>query len=248
MTFREGEQAMRRLAIISVAAVVFFFGTVAVSKVGPKVEAKRWTDSYDVASCNWSSTGGNDFFVLQPGYQQVFDGREGTTSTHLVITVLDETHKVGNVETRVIEERESHGGALIEVSRNYFAVCRPTNDVFYFGEDVDMYEHGKVVNHEGSWMAERGGAKAGLFMPARPLLGARFYQEVAPGVAMDRVEIASDIEIAKTPAGEFQNAVKTEETTPLEPGVKEYKVYARGVGIVRDGSFFLTRYGNTAAH
>jgi hypothetical protein len=85
-------------------------------------------------------------------------------------------------------------------------------------------------------------------MPARPLLGARFYQEIAPGVAMDRVEIASDAELVKTPAGEFHDGVKTEETTPLEPGVKAYKVYARGIGIVRDGEFLLTTYGQTKGH
>ena len=55
---------------------------------------------------------------------------------------------------------------------------------------------------------------AGLFMPSRPLIGARFYQEIAPAVAMDRVEIISDTESLKTPAGEFHDCVKTEETTP----------------------------------
>ena len=28
--------------------------------------------------------------------------------------------------------------------------------VFYFGEDVDYYEHGKVTRHDGSWRAEQG--------------------------------------------------------------------------------------------
>jgi hypothetical protein len=34
-----------------------------------------------------------------------------------------------------------------------------------------------------------------------------------------------------------------EETTPLEPGVKEYKYYAAGVGLVQDGSLKLVKYG-----
>jgi hypothetical protein len=141
----------------------------------------------------------------------------------------------------VIEERETHKGVLVEVSRNFFAICNPSNDVFYFGEEVDMYEGGKVKDHEGSWQAGKDGAKPGLFMPARPLLGARYYQEVARGVAMDRVEILSDSEPLKTPAGDFRSCLKTEETTPLEPGAKEYKMYSRGIGLVQDGDLLLTQ-------
>jgi hypothetical protein len=237
---------MRLTKIPLLVSVVLF--SVSAAAASPKSPSKQWTEKFDLGSCDWSSSGRNDYFILEPGYRQVFDGHEGKNVLHLEITVLDETRKVAGVETRVIEERESKNGHIIEVSRNFFAVCRPTNDVFYFGEEVDMYKDDKVSGHEGSWTAENGKAKAGLFMPARPLLGARFYQEIAPGVAMDRVEIASDAEHVKTPAGEFHNAVKTEETTPLEPGVREYKVYARGIGIVRDGEFLLTTYGHTKGH
>lgn len=205
-------------------------------------EAVRWTDNFRSPACVWSSTGHNDFFILEPGDQATFEGQEGKHVVRLVVTVLNDTKRIGGVETRVVEERESKDGTLVEVSRNYFAVCGPANDVFYFGEDVDLYEDGKVMDHEGSWQADRSGARYGLFMPARTLLGARFYQELAPGVAMDRVEIVSDSETLKTPAGEFQGCLKTEETTPLEPGVKDYKVYARGVGMIRDGALSLTAH------
>jgi hypothetical protein len=53
------------------------------------------------------------------------------------------------------------------------------------------------------------------------------------------------METIRTPAGEFRNCLKTEETTPLEPGVKEYKYYARGVGLVQDGALKLVKYGRT---
>ena len=206
-------------------------------------ETKLWTDHFDLSACSWSSNGRSGFFILEPGYQEILDGHEGKEAVHLEITVLNETRKVGGVETRIIEERESHDGQLEEISRNLFALCGPGNDVFYFGEDVDIYKGGKVAGHEGAWTADTAGAKAGLFMPSRPLLGARYYQEVAPGVAMDRVEIVSDNETLKTPAGTFQGCPKTEETTPLEPGAKEYKVFARGIGIVQDGELVLTKYG-----
>jgi hypothetical protein len=228
---------------IKTCALVLLLHTLALpSGASP---AKRWTDTFNVSECAWASTGRNDYFVLEPGYQQVFEGHEGKEAVHLVITVLSETRNVAGVETRIVEERETRNGQLIEVSRNYFAFCTRTGDVFYFGEEVDMYKDGKVSTHEGSWVAGRDGAHPGLFMPARPLIGARFYQEVAPSVAMDRSEVVSDTESVDTPAGALKNCVKTEETTPLEPHSVAYKTFARGIGLVRDGKLLLTKYGMT---
>jgi len=79
------------------------------------------------------------------------------------------------------------------------------------------------------------GAKFGLMMPGQ-VLKARFYQEIAPKVAMDRAKIVCTSETVKTPTGEFKNCLKVEETTPLEPGVKEQKYYALGIGLIQDGA------------
>ena len=50
-------------------------------------------------------------------------------------------------------------------------------------------------------------------------------------------------EKVETPAGKFERCLKTEETSPLEPAVKEYKVYAPGIGIVQEGEAKLVKYG-----
>jgi hypothetical protein len=184
-------------------------------------------------------TGMNPYFPLEPGYQLVLEGGK----EQIVITVLNETRRVDGVECRVVEERETKDGKLVEVSRNFFAVSRRTNNVYYFGEDVDIYKDGKVVGHEGAWLSGKDGARFGLMMPGMPLLGARYQQEVAPKVAMDRAEIVSVRDTVKTPAGEFKNCVKTEDTTPLEKGNKEYKQYAPGIGQVTEGDLKLVRYG-----
>src|SRR5262249_46702791 len=118
-----------------------------------------------------------------------------------------------------------------------------TNSVYYFGEEVDLYEDGKVVGHEGAWLSGEKGARFGLMMPGTPLLGARYYQELAPKAGMDRVEILSVNETVETPAGTFKNCIKVEETTPLEPGSKEIKYYAPGVGLVKDDKEELIKYG-----
>ena len=62
-------------------------------------------------------------------------------------------------------------------------------------------------------------------------------------VALDRARIVGLHETVKTPAGEFKNCLKIEETTPLEPDVREYKYYAAGIGLVQEGSLKLVKYG-----
>ena len=58
-------------------------------------------------------------------------------------------------------------------------------------------------------------------------------------MAMDRAEIVSLTERLKTRAGTFERCVKTRETTPLEKLAREYKIYAPGVGLVKDGDLEL---------
>lgn len=198
-----------------------------------------WTSQFRVERDELRSTGRNPYFVLEPGYQLVLEGGR----TRLVVTVLPETRVVDGVETRIVEERETEGNVLREVSRNFFAISTRTNSVFYFGEDVDMYEHGQIVSHEGAWRAGVAGARYGLMIPGMPLLRARYYQEIAPRVAMDRAEIVALDGTLTTPAGRFTDVLTVEETSALERGAREAKRYAPGVGLIQDGELKLVRYG-----
>jgi hypothetical protein len=151
---------------------------------------------------------------------------------------------VDGVLTRVVEEREEKDGKLYEVSRNFFVIGAQTNNVYYFGEDVDFYnKKGEVISHEGSWRSGVDGAKYGLQMPGEIRVGQRYYQEVAPKVALDRAEHVSKTARVNTQAGRFRNTLKVRETTPLEPKVEEFKFHAKGVGIVKDGAVKLVSYG-----
>ena len=212
---------------------------VGVLMLGACIQSDAWTTNFPIEKDELVSTGRNPYFILEPGYYLDLEGGD----IQLTITVLSETKKVDGVETRVVEERETKGGKLIEVSRNYFAINERTKDVFYFGEDVDIYKDGKVMSHAGAWLSGVNDAKFGLMMPGQVALHASFYNEIAPGVAMDRVEIVSISERVKTPAGEYTNCVKVKETTPLQPFVTDYKYYAPGVGIVQDGPLKLVKFG-----
>ena len=97
-------------------------------------------------------------------------------------------------------------------------------------------------------MSGEKGARFGLFMPGEPLLGARYYQEQAPSEAMDRAEVVSLSAELTTPAGSFTGCLKTLETTPIEPDSREHKLYAPGVGLIRDGELMLVKVGRAGSN
>jgi hypothetical protein len=203
----------------------------------------EYTTSFRAEDCTFSSTGRNPFFILEPNYQLVLAGGDASEAAEVIITVLNETRQVNGTETRVIEERESIGGELVEISRNFFAICEETKSVFYFGEEVDDYENGNIISHEGAWLAGEDANRPGVIMPGTILLGARYYQEIAPNVALDRAEIIDMGEVIQTPSGDFRDTLITRETTPLEPDVAELKYYAGGIGLIQEEDLMLEHYG-----
>ncbi len=207
--------------------------------VAASAQDKQFTEDLMQTDCAFEMTGRNRYFILEPGYQLTLENNKGG---RLVITVLNETKKIGNVKTRVVEENESENGKTIEISRNFFAFCKQTGSTYYFGEEVDLYKNGKIAKGEDAWTVG-GKNRAGVIMPGLALLGARYFQEIAPGVAMDRAEIISTSETITTPAGNFTHCLKTEETTPLKPKEKEYKFYAPGIGLIQENDLLLTKHG-----
>ena len=202
--------------------------------------AKDFQSSFAVDKKTLGITGNNPYFPLTPGY--VLSYRHGKDTDTL--TVLNEVKVLDGVQTRVVEDRELKNGKLVELTRDYYAIDSATNDVYYMGEDVDVYKNGKVVSHEGAWRAGVNGAKFGLMMPGTPKAGHKFYQEQAPGVGMDRAEILSVDEKITTPAGTFEHCVHTVETSALEKGLHDHKWYAPGVGQVKDTEMLLVKYSS----
>jgi hypothetical protein len=201
---------------------------------------KDWQSVFPVDKKTLGVKGSNAYFILTPGYQLSYKNGNDTDT----VTVLNETKLIDGVETRVVEDREMKNGQLIELTRDYYAIDSVTNDVYYFGEDVDVYRNGKVTGHEGAWLSGVKGAKFGLMMPGKPKVGQRFYQEQAPGVGMDRAEIVSDSERVTTAAGTFEKCFQTLETSALEKKMADHKWYAAGVGAVKDGKMVLVGYGS----
>lgn len=210
-----------------------------------------FTTDFRIEDCRFSADGSNPWFSLEPGHRLVLAGEDDGEEVEVRITVLPKKRAITfttargkrmRVEARVVEERETVDGELVEVSRNYFARCEKTNDVFYFGEAVDIYEDGEVVSHDGAWLAGMAGAQPGVIMPGTYLLGARYFQEIAPG-ALDRGENTAMGLTVETGAGTFHNCVEVIETSPLEPGHESLKRYCPGVGLVVDNSIVLEEVG-----
>jgi hypothetical protein len=203
----------------------------------------------------------NSYFPLPVGRVWVYTGKEQGEQIGLQITVLNATEtfhfKGQNVTTRVVQEVEwadanadgviDPDEELIEVSLNYFAQTAAGSvspgTVCYFGENVDIYEDGEVVSHEGEWRADgrRGlpGIAPGIFMPASPQPGMTFQQEVAPGVAEDQATIMRT-GTATLPDGTVVNTITVRDFNPLD-GSRGTKVYAEGVGLIQDGPLQLLR-------
>lgn len=227
------------LIIVTIAAICTTCSTDA-------QEGSLWKKDFNISERILEPTGRNPYFILEPGFQLVLEGSAGflgTTDMKLIITVLDETKEIGGTMTRVVEEREWKNNELYEVARNFFAIDPETKDVFYFGEEVDFYSDGKIVDHKGAWLVGEKDAQAGLIMPGEPKLGMMYYQEIAPEVAMDRAEVIDLNYELETPAGTFKDCLRTKEGTALNLSEIEFKTYAPGIGLIQDEKLLLIKYG-----
>lgn len=232
----------RILLITALLAVLTSCVKVSSGNTSPQASStpsQEWQEEFNLDSRTLSDIGESKYFILVPGFQLILESR----NEKIAITVLDETKEIGGFVTRVVEEREEANGELSEVSRNFFAIDQETGDVFYFGEEVDIYRGGKIISHDGAWLAYENGNRPGLLMPGNPQVGMRYYQEIAPGVAMDRAEVISISEVCETPAGTFENCLLTEESSAIQTVGIERKVYAPGIGLAYNESLRLTGYG-----
>src|SRR5258706_1981488 len=145
------------------------------SSTQPMGSNESWQETFDVNKSDLSPRGMSQYVILMPRRRAEYQSKDGK----MTITVLPETKTVDAVETAVVEERESEGGKLKEVSRNFFAINKKTGDLYYFGEEVDEYKDGQIAGHEGAWMSGQDGAHFGLLLPGHPKPGQKYYAEMA---------------------------------------------------------------------
>ncbi len=192
------------------------------------------TPAFDPASFTNSTRIDNPLFPLAPGTTFVYDGVPKGQAEHTETEVTHDTRAILGVTCVVVHDRVWNKGVLTEDTFDWYAQDRAGN-VWYMGENSAQLAHGVVVGHEGSWEAGVNGAQPGIVMEAHPRIGDTYRQEYLPGVAEDEALVAGLTESASVPYGSWAgNVLRTREWSPLEPSVIESKLYAPGVGLVRE--------------
>lgn len=175
------------------------------------------------AAAGFSARVDNPWFPLAPGTRWIYTGVKDGKRSHDVVTVAHRTVRIDGVPCAVVEDRLYLAGRLEERTTDWYTQDSAGN-VWYYGENTaELDARGRVTSTEGTWRTGVDGARPGIFMPAHPRVGQRGRQEYYRGHAEDHFRVI----------GRFgTNTLLTEETTPLEPGKVDHKLYVNGVGTV----------------
>lgn len=193
---------------------------------------------------DYARGGGNEYFPLEVGTTWVYEQETEDELEHIVVTVMDDTRTILGVECAVVrdtvsvfelDDGEKGEGEVVEDTFDYYAVDKQLN-VWYFGEDTWELENGVIVSVDGRWIAGEDFAKPGIVMHADPIAGMSYRQEFALDEAEDLATMLALDETVMIPLapGQFDHCRKTEEFTPIEPGISEFKYYAPGIGLIRE--------------
>ena len=180
----------------------------------------------------WAQAVTNPYYPLVPGttYQYSDETAEGLET--ITVEVTDQTKTINGVGATVVRDRAFLEGELIEDTQDWFAQDSDGN-VWYLGEDTKEYENGQVVSTAGSWEWGVDGALPGIIMWADPAthVGEEYRQEFYRGEAEDFAKVIAVDQSVTVPHGSFTGCIKTEDWTPLEPGVLENKYYCPDIGL-----------------
>jgi len=218
--------------LVTLGGLLGAVGWQAVAAAPPPRVDPREAPHYDPA--HFTTRIDNAWFPLKPGIRYVYRGIETDGHTRDVVTVTRRTLTIQGVECRVVHDDVFLDGVLAETTEDYYTQDVDGN-VWYFGEDTaELDRHGNVTNTDGSFRAGVDGGQAGVFMQAHPQLGRKFRQEWYQGQAEDVYEALSTSATRSVPYGTFTNVLRTRETNALEPGVRDNKYYARGIGSINE--------------
>ena len=193
----------------------------------------------------------NPYFPLTPDTVLSYSGEnpDGEIESNDVF-VTGQTREIEGVSATVVRDTAYVDGLPAEDTFDWYAQDHDGN-VWYLGELTFAYEFGEEgvqTDTEGSWEAgvevDPEGqpgvvASPGFIMPSLAQLQAflesqdAYRQEFAPGVAEDQALVTSLDETVTVAGTQFENVLRTLETTALEPDVADFKFYAPGVGEIR---------------
>jgi hypothetical protein len=221
----------RSAAVAAAAAAVAMAAGVAVVTVVPGSAGA--TAAVDPA--DFTSPRANPYFPLKPGTVTRLRGSdEGERFTERV-KVTARTRTIQGVATRVVRDVVRRvDGTLAERTVDWYAADNDGN-VWYFGERTATFdETGHLESREGSWRAGVDGAVAGRIMPADPRPTDAYRLEFYRGHAEDQAWVVQRHARTHVPYGRLHDVVRTFEWSRLERRVVSVKLYAPGLGIVKE--------------
>lgn len=178
-----------------------------------------------IRAADFSAAITNPLMPLRPGDVRVY--RSGKSEVTVIVTHRKIT--LMGVDCIVVHDVKRIDGTVEEDTLDYYAQ-HIDGSVWYFGEDTIAYDNG-IASTRGSWRAGVAGASPGIVMPGYPVLGVTYREEFSLGSAEDVAKNLAINQHVKVPAGIFNNAFKTLEFTPIEPGFTENKYYVPGIGL-----------------
>src|SRR5215470_14943681 len=176
----------------------------------------------------------NPYLPFPVGRTLVYRGiKDGVTQIDRV-HVTSKTRVLEGITATVVSDIATHNGRLLEKTTDYYAQDKKGN-VWYLGENTAAYSHGHV-DHSGSWLAGVHDGEPGIVMLANPQIPHAYRQEFLAGQAEDTAWIVNRGGSIKLPFKVVRNVVTSLEFTVLEPNVVDKKIYAPGLGIVKEQS------------
>ncbi len=177
----------------------------------------------------------NPYFPINPGdtlYYELSAIEDGIpVFQNTTISITNDIMVISGINCMVVHDVVIEDGELAEDTYDWYAQDKFGN-VWYFGEDTKKYNPDGTFSTEGSFKNGVDGAVAGIIMLANPEahIGHHYKQEDYPGHAQDNARVISVDETVTVVYGTFTGCLKTEERSPLEPGLIEFKYYAPGIG------------------
>ena len=224
MTSMRTRKLIAMLAVVA-AAVILWAPSASANKL-PTPKASHFGRHSNMVTNTW--------FPLARGSVWVYQGQQDRKQSRDVMKVTRKTKTITGIRVAVVADRLFLDGRLAERTADFYAQDK-RGTVWYLGENTaELNAKGKVTNREGSFLNGHDGAKGGIFMPANPAVGQSFQQEFLKGQAEDRFRILDLATSVTTPAVSSQNAMLTEEKTPLEPKIVDHKYYVQGIGTVKE--------------
>ena len=183
----------------------------------------------------------NEWFPLVPGTRYVWEGRafndEGERIDRRVeFIVTDLTKLIGGVRTVVGWDRDFNDGSMGESELIFYAQDAAGN-VWHMGELVEHWDSGELDGARAWFVDSPEGARAGIQMLAKPMVGDHYSQGWSPPPWFwdDRARV-SDVGVRTcVPVDCFDDAIIAEEFEPRFPGSFQLKYFASGVGGIRVG-------------